>query len=224
MIDLTQQNTWVESNMGLVYMVAKKFSGRGVEFEDIVQIGSVGLIKAAKNFNSELGVKFSTYAVSMIIGEIKRFFRDDGMIKIPRKTKESAIKIKNATDHLRKTLGFEPKMQDVAEFTGLTNEEIVNAMEASKPCESFYAEISEDTYVIDMLAMQDDKETPVDDKIFLKEILDKLDARSRQIIILRFFKDKTQQEIADLVGVSQVQISRIEKKAIKFLRENFSNF
>lgn len=224
MTDLEHTNFMIESNMGLVYMVAKKFSGRGVDFDDIVQIGSVGLIKASKNYNPEYEVKFSTYAVSMIFGEIKRYFRDDGIIKIPRKIKEVSSKIKAAAEILRKEREIEPTIYDLCEYTGFDAETIVETMEASMPIESIYAQINDDTYILDTLKADDDLEMSIDDKLFLKEMLEKLDARGRQIILLRFFKEQTQQEIAKMLGISQVQVSRLEKKALQFLRDKSNNF
>ena len=224
MNEFEPRNKMVEENLGLVYMVAKKFSGRGVDFEDIVQIGSVGLIKAAKNFDIGFDVKFSTYAVSMILGEIKRYFRDDGIVKIPRKTKEISIKIRTSIEVLRKKLGTEPTINDLCEYTGIDSETIVESLEATSPVQSIYTQICDDTYVLDTLQSSTEHGVAVEDKLFLKEMLGKLDYRSRQIIILRFFKDKTQQEIGEMFGISQVQVSRLEKKALKLLKEKSACF
>ncbi len=223
MTKLTEENMLVEKNIGLVYMVAKKFTGRGIDFEDIVQIGSVGLIKASKKFNSEIGTKFSTYAVSLIIGEIKRFFRDDGIIKIPRKTKETAIKVKFAIDALYKKNGIEPRLDEICEYTGFDKEIVVEALEASVPVESIYSETKNETYILDTLYVNDQQDTKIEDEMFLKDAIEKLDERLKQIVKLRFFKQKTQSEIADMMGVSQVQISRLEKKAILLMRQMFKD-
>ena len=223
MTKLTEENMLVEKNIGLVYMVAKKFTGRGIDFEDIVQIGSVGLIKASKKFNSEIGTKFSTYAVSLIIGEIKRFFRDDGIIKIPRKTKETAIKVKFAIDALYKKNGIEPRLDEICEYTGFDKEIVVEALEASVPVESIYSETKNETYILDTLYVNDQQDIKIEDEMFLKDAIEKLDERLKQIVKLRFFKQKTQSEIADMMGVSQVQISRLEKKAILLMRQMFKD-
>lgn len=223
MIKQQNENALIEDNMGLVYMVAKKFLGRGVDFDDIVQIGCVGLIKASKKFNPKLDVKFSTYAVSLILGEIKRFFRDDGIIKIPRKTKELAYKVKKAAEHLRKSTEREPTIKDISDFMGVNIELIVEALEATLPVNSIYAETQQETYVFDSIPAEINGNIEVEDKIFLKEVIDRLDSRSKQIIVLRFFNQKSQQEVANVIGISQVQVSRLEKKALTFMRQMYND-
>ncbi|MBQ2897505.1 MAG: sigma-70 family RNA polymerase sigma factor [Clostridia bacterium] len=223
MINELEKNTIVEDNMGLVYMVAKKFSGRGVDFDDIVQIGSIGLIKASKKYNAELNVKFSTYAVSLIIGEIKRFFRDDGIIKIPRTTKETAFKVKRASDNLSKANGREPTIKEISDFTGISVELIVEALEATLPVDSIYQQTPQETYILDSMSFEENNDMEIEDKVFLKQTIDKLDAKAKQIILLRFFKQKTQQEVANVIGISQVQVSRLEKKALMFMRKMYND-
>lgn len=215
-------NKQIEENMGLVHSVAKRFIGRGVEYEDLVQIGSIGLIKAVKNFDASTGYKFSTYAVPMIIGEIKRYLRDDGMVKVSRSIKENAGKIGYAKDKLSKALGRSPTISELAAETGMDREDIVTATEAMQPCESLYAKRDEDdTYVLDKIKDTSCDEEKAIERIFLKELLDSLDNRSRNVILLRYFKEETQQQIANRLGVSQVQVSRIEKKVLETLRRKF---
>ena len=215
-------NKQIEENMGLVHSVAKRFIGRGVEYEDLVQIGSIGLIKASKNFDDATGYKFSTYAVPMIIGEIKRYLRDDGMVKVSRSIKEKAGKIGYARDKLSKQLGRSPTVSEIEAETGISKEDIITATEAMQPCESLYAKRDEDDgYVLDKIKdIRQDEEKTVE-RIFLKELLNSLDNRSKKVILLRYFKEETQQQIAERLGVSQVQVSRIEKKVIESLRKKF---
>lgn len=212
-------NKEIEQNLGLVHSVAKRFIGRGTEYEDLVQIGSVGLIKAAKNFDESTGYKFSTYAVPMIMGEIKRYLRDDGAIKISRSVKENAGRIGYAKEKLAKILGRSPTISELEKETGISKDDIVSSLEAVQPVCSIY-ETSQDgeNYLIDKLTSSCDEEEKTINKIFLRELLDSLDNRSRKVILLRYFKEETQQQIAEKLGVSQVQISRIEKKVIETLR------
>lgn len=212
-------NREIEQNLGLVHSVAQRFKGRGVEYEDLVQIGSVGLVKAAKNFDESTGYKFSTYAVPMIMGEIKRYLRDDGAVKVSRSIKENAGKIGYAKEKLTKLLGRSPTISELETETGILKEDIVNALDAMQPVGSIY-ETSNDgeNYLLDKLATSTDEEEKTINKIFLRELLETLDIRSRKVILLRYFKEETQQSIAEKLGVSQVQVSRIEKKVLETLR------
>ena len=209
----------IEDNMGLVYSVVKRFVGRGTEYEDLVQIGSIGLIKAAKHFDESRGYCFSTYAVPMIIGEIKRFLRDDGSVKVSRTLKEHAGKIGYATEKLSKNLRRSPTLSELEKETGLTKEEIGRALDAVKPCTSVYEQNEDGSYVLDKIVTKESEEEKNIERIFLKELLDSLDNRSRKVILLRYFKEETQQQVADRLGVSQVQVSRIEKKVLETLRK-----
>ena len=212
-------NKEIEQNLGLVHSVAKRFLGRGTEYEDLVQIGSVGLVKAAKNFDESTGYKFSTYAVPMIMGEIKRYLRDDGAVKISRSVKENAGKIGYATEKLSKVLGRAPTVSELEKETGITKDDVVTALEAVQPVGSIYETAPDgENYLLDKLASQTDEEEKTINRIFLKELLDSLDNRSRKVILLRYFKEETQQTIAEKLGVSQVQVSRIEKKVLEVLR------
>ena len=214
-------NKKIEENMGLVYSVAKRFIGRGTEYEDLVQIGSIGLIKAVNNYDESLGYKFSTYAVPLIMGEIKRYLRDDGLIKVSRSIKENAGKIGYAKEKLCIELGRSPTIKELAEETGLKTEDIADAIEAMQPTESLYAKRDdEDNFIIDKIKFNNDEEDKTVDKLLVKELLDTLDNRSKKVMLLRYFKEETQQQIADKLGVSQVQVSRIEKKSIEILRKN----
>ncbi len=209
-----------EENMGLVWNIAKRFSKSGVEPEDLAQTGTVGLLKAIDNFNPEFDVKFSTYAVPMIIGEIRRFLRDDGLIKVSRTLKQSAYKGYQAREELAKTLNREPTLFEISQKCGISTEELVEAFEATAAPDSINREIYSDSNeeFADKLKSGDDEEKIVN-RIAIENILSSLKPRERQVLVLRYFKGKTQQEIAPIVGVSQVQVSRIEKKAFEKIRE-----
>lgn len=219
--DKRAENLMVEQNMGLVYSIVKRFAGRGYEAEDLTQIGAIGLIKAVKKFNPEFNVQFSTYAVPMITGEIKRFMRDDGAIKISRTLKESAMKGWRAEEILRRRLNREPTVNEISEECGICVEDLIEAFEAASPPESIYESIysggDKEIKVVDTIAGEEIEEGVIN-KVLLDDILKKLKSREKQILILRYFKGKTQSEIAKIIGVSQVQISRIEKKAIERIR------
>ena len=212
----------VNRNIGLIKSIAKRFLGRGHEYEDLFQVGSIGLMKAINNFDESFNVKFSTYAVPMILGEIKRFIRDDGMIKVSRNLKDLAVKIKAASEKLKKEYNRDPTITEISKETQLNIGDILNALEASlvplSLHEPVYHEEGKDVTVMDKLTDQDNMEGEMIDKLILKELLLKLEKRERQIIILRYFKDKTQREIADLLGISQVQVSRVEKKVIEKMK------
>jgi len=218
MDSINRRNKLIEDNMGLVYMAAKKFIGRGVEFEDIVQIGSVGLLKAGERFDPELNVKFSTYAVTMIIGEIKRYFRDNNSVKIPRGIKEAGYKINKAAECMRKQYNREPTIEELCSYTCMDVEQVVEAIDAMHPCESIYNQNENGTFLFETIADTKDVNLTIEDEIFLREIISSLDARLRQVIVLRFFSDKTQSQVAQILNVSQVQVSRLEKKALSLLK------
>ncbi|PHS36292.1 MAG: RNA polymerase sporulation sigma factor SigF [Alkaliphilus sp.] len=217
--DLKAQEMLVTHNLGLIRSVMKRFVNRGYDKEDIFQIGCIGLIKAIKKFDINYEVKFSTYAVPMIIGEIKRFMRDDGMIKVSRALKQTATKIKYSKEEFSKKYGRDPTLKELAEDLNIAKEEIVIALESSIQPDYLHDVIYQDdgdpVYLVDKI---EDKNTIEDeeiiDKILLKNAISKLGQRERQIIVLRYFKDKTQTEIAKILGVSQVQVSRIEKKIL----------
>ena len=221
--DRDSEESLIKHNVGLISSIAKRFLNRGYEFEDLFQIGSIGLIKAIKNFDPSFSVKFSTYAVPMIMGEIKRFIRDDGIIKVSRSMKDVAKKSKIARERLSKELGRDPTINELAEDMHISPEDLVMAMDSMITPEYLYDVIHQDdgspVLLIDKLAEDDHVDNEITDRIALKEVLERLDAKARQIIILRYFKDKTQTEIANMLGISQVQVSRIEKKVLAKMKD-----
>ena len=224
--DEKELSSLVEENCGLVWSVVKRYLKRGAEAEDLFQIGSIGLIKAIKKFDLSYNVKFSTYAVPMIMGEIKRFLRDDGMIKVSRSIKENAVKINGIAEVLRKRLMREPTIYEIATEAKMETEDVVEAMEAYYVPESLDGATGsggEDSLsLIDRLSSGEDEETHLIEKILLKDLINSLSARERQIIVLRYFKEKTQTEIASMFGISQVQVSRIEKKLLLKMKEKIA--
>jgi len=218
------QSALVEKNLGLVWSIVRRFQNRGYETEDIFQIGCIGLIKAINKFDCSFDVKFSTYAVPMIIGEIKRFIRDDGIIKVSRSLKELSNKARVTKEIMTKELGREPTISEISSRLEIPVEELVMAMEASCSPESLYSTIGEgdnsSTLLIDRINNEgNDNEIDLVDKIDLRKVLDTLKPREKQIIILRYFKEKTQVQIAKMLGISQVQVSRIEKKILEDIRK-----
>lgn len=213
----------VEKNIALVKSIIKRFLNRGYEYDDLFQIGVIGLIKAIKNYDDQYNVRFSTYAVPMIMGEIKRFLRDDGLIKVSRSLKELANKSMAIKEQLKNTLHREPSIQEIAEAVGSEPEEIVLALEASRMPASIYDVVYEDDdnpiLLIDKVSRDDTQMSQVVDRVALKDVLSKLDERERYIIIMRYFHDRTQSDIAQELGISQVQVSRIEKKVLLRMRE-----
>ncbi|WP_026884404.1 RNA polymerase sporulation sigma factor SigF [Clostridium akagii] len=216
----------VANNLPLVSSISKRFLNRGYEYDDIFQIGCLGLIKAINNFDSNFGVKFSTYAVPMIMGEIKRFLRDDGIIKVSRSIKNTARKIHYDKEALTKELNRDPTLEELSKYSGLNVEEILLATESSNSLQYLYDVIHQDdgspVMLIDKLSETENSDDEVLDKIALKDVLSNLDKKSRQVIILRYFKDKTQIQVAGMLGISQVQVSRIEKKVLKVMKERLS--
>ena len=216
-------NRLIEMNLPLVSSLSKKFLNRGYEYEDIFQLGCIGLVKSIKNFDPAFKVKFSTYAVPMIIGEIKRFLRDDGMIKVSRNTKSLARKIYFDKEELTRRLDREPTIEELSEFCEIEKEDIVFAIESASSLQYLHDTIHQDdgapVLLIDKLSEKSADDTDMIDKIALKEALRSLDDKSRQIIMLRYFKDKTQVQVAKMLGISQVQVSRIEKKVLYSMRE-----
>ncbi|MCM0650564.1 RNA polymerase sporulation sigma factor SigF [Clostridium swellfunianum] len=216
----------IELNLPLVSAVSKKFLNRGYEYEDIFQIGSMGLVKAVNNFDASFNVKFSTYAVPMIMGEIKRFIRDDGIIKVSRSVKNIARKLHYDKEALTKKLDRDPTIEELSAYSGISTEEIVFALESASSLQYLYDTIHQDdgspVLLIDKLSENAEEDNELVDKLALKEALSNLDNKSRQIIMLRYFKDKTQVQVAKMLGISQVQVSRIEKKVLKLMKERLS--
>ncbi|MBQ7718851.1 MAG: sigma-70 family RNA polymerase sigma factor [Clostridia bacterium] len=197
----------------LVRSVAKRFAGRGEEFEDLVQIGSIGLCKAVMKFDTGLGYKFSTYAVWLISGEIRRHLRDTSSIKVSRALKETAHKASVAASALRDELGREPNISEIAERCGIEREDIIMAMDAAREPQSLYEKVGEDTELMEIIPA-DSTEGDKIERIALSEALKKATSQERRLIALRYFEDKTQSETARVLGISQVQVSRLEKKAL----------
>lgn len=223
--DKEARNALILDNCGLIWSIVKRFLGRGYEAEDLFQIGSIGLIKAVDKFDTSYDVCFSTYAVPMIAGEIKRFLRDDGIIKVSRSIKETIVKVQKAREKLHGELGEEPRIDAIAQETGLSDEEIVMAIEASCEVESVYKTIYQsdgnEITILDRISDEscDGEKEKLVNHIVLTEVLAKLEDSEKKLIILRYFKDKTQTEVAKEMGISQVQVSRTEKKILLRLRK-----
>jgi len=220
--DVEAMDELVRCNMALVRSIVKKYVNRGVEYDDLYQIGSMGLVKAVMNFDPAYNVRFSTYAVPMIAGEIKRYLRDDGMIKVSRSLKELAGKAAAAQVVLSSRLGRDPGIQELAEYMGENPEEISMAMDASRPHISIYEPVygdEGDALVMDKLTGSSDGDDDALDRIMLQQLMSILEPREQKIIMLRYFRDKTQSEIAASMGISQVQVSRLESRIMKKLRE-----
>lgn len=223
--DKKARETLVEENIGLVYTVVRRFLGRGIEMEDLVQIGSIGLIKAIDKFDLSYSVKFSTYAVPMISGEIKRFLRDDGMIKVSRSLKENALKAFGAREQLEKRMGREPTINEISEEIGLAREEIVLALESVSEVESIYKTIYQgDGSAISLVDKLEEKDNPNErllDHMVLYEVLGTLEDKEKRLIEMRYFEEKTQNQVAAALSMTQVQVSRLEKKILKKMRGRF---
>ena len=217
--DRTAFDQLVEENMGLIWAVARRFQGRGTELEDLYQLGCLGFLKAVEGFDLAFGTQFSTYAVPKISGEIRRFLRDDGAVKVSRGLKEQSAAIKSARSRLTNVLGREPGLQELSGETGLTPEEIAMAETATAATESIYRETGEDGFCLESVLTDTESEERMVEKIALRQAVAALPPREKQVIGLRYFHCLTQQKSAELLGVSQVQISRIERKALKMLKD-----
>lgn len=216
------RDVMVQNNMGLVWSIVRRFQGRGYDLEDLFQIGSIGLMKAIDKFDTDFEVKFSTYAVPLITGEIKRFLRDDGMIKVSRSLKENGAKMKKAREKLQAVLGREPNLQELSEETGLPREEIVMALEANGEVESIYKTYKPDdgkeACLADRLPQETDSHETLLNHMLLEQLLNELGEMERRLIELRYFNDMTQTQVAAELGISQVQVSRLEKKILLSMR------
>ena len=210
----------IELNNGLIWSIAKRFTGRGYELEDLYQIGCIGMIKSIKKFDFKFGVKFSTYAVPYILGEIKKFLRDDGIIKVSRSIKELGIKIKEIEKEYVLKKGESIYVKKLSDLLKVPEVDIVSAIEASKQVESINEEVYEDgkSTKIDKIVSNRDEQGKIIDKIVLNEMVNSLKERDKKIIVLRFYKEKTQTQVAKILGISQVQVSRIEKRILKDLK------
>ncbi len=242
--DKAARETLIEENLGLVRHIVKRFAGRGYDMEDLFQIGCIGLMKAIDKFDLQYEVRFSTYAVPMIQGEIKRFLRDDGMVKVSRTLKENGWKIKQASERLSQELGREATLQELAQATGLEVEEIFMALDANVEVESIYKSVYQsdgnEIYLVDQVvsgsggngyasmgrtmvntsgACEDAEKEKVLNHMLLEQLLGRLDDRERELIRMRYFQDKTQVEVAKCLGISQVQVSRMEKRILLQMRQ-----
>ena len=221
--DKEARDTIFEENIGLIWSIVKRFQNRGVELEDLFQIGSIGLLKAVDKFDLSYDVKFSTYAVPMISGEIKRFLRDDGMIKVSRSLKEVCYKAYLAREKLEKELGRDPQIAEMAGEIGIPQEELMMALDSNVEIESLQKTIYQgegnDIRLIDKLEEKKNRQEESLNRILLEEILGQLTVSERRLIYMRYFQERTQTEIARELGVSQVQVSRMEKKILKRLRD-----
>jgi RNA polymerase sporulation-specific sigma factor len=211
----------IQKNMRLVWSVVQRFLNRGYEPDDLFQIGCIGLLKSVDKFDLSYNVKFSTYAVPMIIGEIQRFIRDDGTVKVSRSLKEMSNKIRRAKDELSKQFGRTPTITEISEYLDLSPEEIIMAQEASRSPSSIHETVYENDgdpiTLLDQIA--DSSETKWFEKIALKEAIALLDEREKLIVYLRYYKDQTQTEVAERLGISQVQVSRLEKKILNQMKD-----
>lgn len=223
--DKEAKDRLVKENTGLVWNAVRGFHGRGYELEDLFQIGCIGLIKSIQRFDLNYDVKFSTYAVPLIIGEIKRFFRDDGMIKVSRKWKEEGYKLYRLREQLSHVLGREPTIQELSEHSGLSEDEILMALEANSEVDSLNRTLTsegKEITLMEKIPENSSMEEKLTDQLALEQAMEGLTTREQKLIGMRYFQNKTQTEVASVLGVSQVQISRLEKKALKKMRECFS--
>ncbi|MDO4554245.1 MAG: SigB/SigF/SigG family RNA polymerase sigma factor [Lachnospiraceae bacterium] len=215
----------VSENTGLVWSVVRGFAGRGYELEDLFQIGCIGLIKSIERFDLSYEVKFSTYAVPLITGEIKRFLRDDGMVKVSRKIKENGYRAYRAAQELSHELSRDATLEEIGERAGLMIEDVVIALEANQEVESLYKPANQtdgkQTSLIDRLPEEKNEEEILLNHLALKQAMEALEEREKTLILLRYFHNKTQAEIAKVLRISQVQVSRLEKKILLKMRKNF---
>lgn len=208
----------ISENAGLIWSIARRYAGRGVEIDDLYQLGCVGFLKAVRGFDLSFGTQFSTYAVPKIAGEIRRFLRDDGAVKVSRGIKERAVTVKNTRNQLRQDLNREPTIQEIADLTGLTAEEIAIAETATAAVESIQQDNGIDGFSLEDVLSNSDSEDTLLEKIALRQAISKLPERESKVIKLRFYHGLTQERVAKVLSVSQVQVSRIEKKALSKLR------
>lgn len=224
--DIQARELFINGNLRLVLSVIKRFSSSNENVDDLFQIGCIGLIKAIDNFNTELGVRFSTYAVPMIIGEIRRFLRDNNSIRVSRSLRDTAYKAIYARENLMKKNQKEPTITEVATEVGISREDIVYALDAIQNPMSLYEPVYTDggdtLYVMDQIRDKKNREETWIEHLSLSDAMKKLNSREHEIIVLRFFEGKTQMEVADAIGISQAQVSRLEKNALRIMRAYLS--
>ena len=225
LIDLAQQGDeqakerLITENSGLIWSVARRFLGRGTEADDLYQLGCVGFLKAVEGFDLEFGTQFSTYAVPKIAGEIRRFLRDDGAVKVSRTIKEHATTIRTMRNHLSTALGREPTVFEISRQTGLSPEEIALAENATAMTQSIHSQAGEEGFSLELILSDTETEEVMVEKISLRQAIERLPEREKMVIQMRYFHGLTQQRVSKVLSVSQVQVSRIEKKAIDLLRQ-----
>ncbi len=217
--DAVATETLVTENSGLIWSVARRFVGRGTELDDLYQLGCLGFLKAVEGFDLEYGTQFSTYAVPKISGEIRRFLRDDGAVKVSRSIKEQASTIRSVRNQLSAALGREPTIQEISRQTGFSPEEIALAETATAATESIQRETGEEGFSLENILTDTESEERMVEKIDLRQAIEALPEREKTVVKLRYFHCLTQQQVAKIMSVSQVQVSRIEKKAIAELRD-----
>ncbi len=208
----------VLENNGLIWSVARRYFGRGADPDDLYQLGCVGFLKAVKGFDTSYGTQFSTYAVPKIAGEIRRFLRDDGAVKVSRTVKERAAVIRSAREKLMQELGREPVLSEISELCGLPPEDIAEADQAGEPVESLQRESGEDGLTFEGVVGVEGHENRILDELFLRDAIKKLPEKERSVIVMRYYRNFTQERTARVIGVSQVQVSRIERRALLMLR------
>lgn len=216
----------IQNNMGLVYSIVSRYTGRGYDQEELIQIGAIGLIKAVDKFDLAFEVKFSTYAVPLISGEIKRFLRDDGMVKVSRSIKENGWKIKRAADRLSQELNREPSIAELAAATEIPAEDIVIALEANSEVESIHKPIcfsdGKEVLLEEKLQEKSDWNEHLLNRMMVEQLMVLLDDREKELIRMRYYENRPQREVAERMGISQVQVSRLEKKILHRLRDSIT--
>lgn len=217
--DMKAKEALLAENSGLIWAVVRRFLGRGTEAEDLFQLGCIGFLKAIDGFDSEFGTQFSTYAVPKITGEIRRYLRDDGVVKVSRSIKEQATSVKLARNQLLQLLGREPTLTELARHTGLSVEDITEVEMATASIESIHQTVGDEGFTLESILADTHNEETLMEQIALRQAVDGLPEKERVVIHLRYFHALTQQRVSVVLGVSQVQVSRIEKKAIARLKE-----
>jgi len=223
--DKEARDQLVLDNMGLIWSIVRRFQGRGHDLEDLFQIGSIGLLKAIDKFDMSFDVRFSTYAVPMITGEIKRFLRDDGLIKVSRSIKEMGLRVKQAREALCTSLGREPTIEEIAAEIGVSKEEVAVSIEAGAEVESLYKTVNQNDEnslcLMDKIVDKDEQQEKLLNHMVLEALIASLGEKEREIILRRYYANQTQTQVAQALSISQVQVSRLEKKILKQMRERF---
>ena len=220
--DEQAMTTLVQNNSGLIWSIVRRFKDRGYELDDLYQIGSLGFIKSIRRFDTNFEVQLSTYAVPYILGEVKRFIRDDGPIKVSRSTKELCVKIREIQKEYLNKKGVEIKIDEISKILGVPKEEIAAALDSVNCVDSIYDlnyKDDKEGNILDKIPATDDNEKSLVDRIVLKDAINRLNERDRKIILLRYFRGSTQSQVAKILGISQVQVSRIEKKVLSNMKE-----